>query len=61
MSLMQDETVIIDAMVAKERLANAIARIEFAINKNKNIAQKQRLDIVKELDTYIADLALILT
>ncbi len=53
----------IDASKAKERLANAISRLENAISaRDKKLAfeEKVRGQVIKELDSYIANLATLL-
>jgi hypothetical protein len=60
---MQEQTIIIDAQMAKEKLQRAILRLEQAIFKQNNriAAEEQtRVQLAKELDVYISGLETLL-
>lgn len=60
---MQNQVIEIDAETAKENLANAISRLERAISaqrKRMSNIEQTRTQVVKELDTYITNLEILL-
>lgn len=60
---MQNQTTQVSVAQAKERLSNAISRLENVIatrDKKQSFEKEVRQVVVKELDTYIGDLENIL-
>jgi hypothetical protein len=56
---MQEQSIIVDADVAKEKLNNALLRLEQAIwerNQRNYQEEKTRIEVAKELDMYLSSL-----
>lgn len=60
---MQQQNIIISADLAKEKLNNAILRLDKAIaakKKKYDAEEKIRREVIKELDTYIVNIETLL-